>query len=268
MAYTCPNCRLATNKKYSNCPGCAGALFEDNHSAEELEALGYRFLGKTRAVPPSDPSQNILVTRNHISDDDILKRLRDGYRESRNASAETGPEKEDPGMNPPPVDSRDFFGSYSNTVRQPQSRRTDDPSQSDRPREHSGTGNDTDQPDDFFAHYAAGSRAGDQSAQAQPGRTAAQEEVPPIQPEPLQPHSGGFHLDLSGLGYTLGSILRAIPWRAVFLLVIIGLFIGGIMTLWSLRYEIVNAVLGFAVELMPLALIIGGIYYLVRSVFR
>lgn len=269
MAYICSNCRLAADRKYANCPSCGGNLRQDKRNAEEFTAFGYRILGKTQGSTRPGKTNDKQV---RISDDDLLARLRSGYSETHKNASSTRPERKNGGAQTVPQEQhQDFFGGYGGNARQPRKDRTA-PQPREQPedqqngrRNAGGTSSDSES---FFAQQAAdGGQAATLSRHEQSQVTPV-EEVPLIQPEPLSTSRRSFNFNLSDFWHSLGSLMRMIPWRALFMLAIIGIAIGGIVTVWNMRDAILNSVLSFVVELMPLALIIGGIIYLIRSLFR
>ena len=59
-----------------------------------------------------------------------------------------------------------------------------------------------------------------------------------------------------------------IPWRAIFTIAAIILAVVLVCVIWNARYAILNGIIGFFVSLLPTALLIGGVVYLVRNLFR
>lgn len=228
MAYFCRHCRLAVEKRYANCPSCGGNLDQDVRSCDEFADMGYRIVGKKTALAISEEQATSPFGRIHIRDNDTLESLRKGYQESLH--------QKEPQNDSEPV--RNF---------------RIDP----EPISRNEPGND------FFSNYT------DVASPINERR-----EVPPVEPvtyippEPLPIHPRRVNLDFSGLGYGLMVLIRAIPWRLVFTLVILSGIVGVVMTIWNMRYVIVNSILGFLVELIPIFLIIGGIVYMIKAIFK
>lgn len=228
MAYFCRHCRLAAEKCYANCPSCGGDLKQDARHCEEFASMGYRIIGKRTATSTSEEQRGSALGGVHIQDDDILASLRKGYQES------LLPDK--PQNNCEPVRS---LWTESNPVSQNES------------------GND------FFSNYTDVT-----SPTYDPQDIPPVEPIPYIPPEPLPTHPRHVRPDFSGFIYGLMSLIRSIPWRLVFTLLILVGVVGVVITIWSMRYVIVNSILSFFVELIPVFLIIGGIVYMIKAIFR
>lgn len=228
MAYFCRHCRLAVEKRYTNCPSCGGDLKQDARSCAEFANIGYRIVGKRTSSATSEEQMNSHLGSVHIRDNDTLDNLRRGYRESiqqdelRNDSEPVHrrwTESEPVGPNEP---GNDFFSNYT--------------------------------------HVAS--------------PTNEHREIPPVEPityippEPLTTHPRRVRPDFSGFGYGLMALVRAIPWRLVFTLLVLAGIVGVVMTIWNMRYVIVNSILSFFIELIPIFLIIGGIVYMIKAIFR
>lgn len=177
---------------------------------------------------PSAEQTSSRAGNAHIRDDDMLAQLRRGYRESFQQNDAAN------------VAS---FG-YGSEHAQEHRERPDPVAES------------------FFARY---SRA-DATSHQEPA--PHREEPVYIPPEPLPRTHRRPHLDLSGIGYGLSALLRAIPWRLVFTLLILAAVGGVVMTIWNMRYVIISSILGFLIDLIPIFLIIGAIAYLIKSIFR
>lgn len=229
MAYLCNRCRLASERRYANCPGCGGDLTQDTRSCTDLAGMGYRIVGK-KAAQPSPTRVEVPDDGIHIRDDDTLACLRREYRESFLQN-----------------ETRDDVFSVSS---QWEAR-----SEGQQNRSEGGS--------DFFSRYER------VTAPAREERENRMEEpIVYIPPEPLPSRSRRSLPALSDFGDFLMALIRVIPWRLVFIVLILGGVAGVVMTIWNMRYIIINSILGFFVELIPLFLIIGGIVYMIRSLFR
>lgn len=229
MAYYCEHCRLVARRRYANCPSCGGGLTSDGRSCADFVRMGYRIVGSRSTSTPSREPISSRGDSIHICDDDTLARLRRGYQESF-YQCET-----------PEISSF----SYGDETMQ----------------------DNIDQPDSgaesFFSRYSSASAAPVQESGPQPDEPFVY-----IPPEPLPQPRQRICPDFSSFGYGLMTILRAIPWRLVFTLLILVAVVGVVMTIWNMRYVIVNSILSFLIELIPIFLVIGGIVYLFKSIFR
>jgi fatty acid desaturase len=59
-----------------------------------------------------------------------------------------------------------------------------------------------------------------------------------------------------------------LPWLVLLRVALITAVIAFLVFLWSMRYTILNAILEFFIELLPVVLVIAAIVYLIRSIFR
>lgn len=229
MAYYCNRCRLAAEKRYANCPSCGGGLTQDARTCDDFYRMGYRIIGGKNKPTASVTQITPPPGSVHIRDDDTLARLRKGYQESL--------QQDEPQDDPYATQSQQFeYDSVS--------------------QENSGAG-------DFFSHYT------NVTPPIQENQDFHREEpFVHIPPEPLPTHNQHIRPDFSGLCDSMMALLRAIPWRLVFILLILAGIVGVVMTIWNMRYVIVNSLLGFLIELIPVFLIIGGIVYLIKSIFR
>lgn len=267
MPYICGNCRLAVNKKYTNCPSCGFQLREDSRSLEEWERLGYRIPGKRRnpAEEKPRPEQTGASAQEQfqIDDEDYLNQLRNGYARAQQQNAQ--PEKTGGGSSEAgnEGDSDPFFRRSGTTQRAPAEERVP-PQPDSRQREGAEDAGD----DRFFRRRSAGANASQEVHR--PADQAPPQSVDRIPPEPVprERRRPRLHVDFLGVWYGFWNFLSLIPWRAVFTLVVIGLIVGVVMTIWNMRYAIVSAVLNFVIELIPIVLILGGIVYLIRALFR
>lgn len=69
-------------------------------------------------------------------------------------------------------------------------------------------------------------------------------------------------------GFGSGRGAANIPWRAIIYFLIFIAIIAIIVNIWNMRFVILDSVMGFIGAIMPLALIVIGILYLIRTAFR
>lgn len=69
-------------------------------------------------------------------------------------------------------------------------------------------------------------------------------------------------------GFGSGRGAANIPWRAIIYFLLFIAVIAIIVNIWNMRFAILDSVMGFIGSLMPLALIVIGIIYLIRRIFR
>jgi hypothetical protein len=93
-----------------------------------------------------------------------------------------------------------------------------------------------------------------------PQEAAAFEPLPTIEPEPMPRRGTG--------GYTARSTMANVPWRGLFRVFFFLLIIGGIAALIINLPTILAAAADVAVTLLPSILLVGGMIYLLRCLFR
>ena len=86
------------------------------------------------------------------------------------------------------------------------------------------------------------------------------EPLPTIEPEPMPRRGTG--------GYTARSTMANVPWRGLFRVFFFLLIIGGIAALIINLPTILTAAADVAVTLLPSILLVGGMIYLLRCLFR
>lgn len=62
--------------------------------------------------------------------------------------------------------------------------------------------------------------------------------------------------------------LSSLRWGTLSRVVVVVLVVVAAIGLWTMRYTILNSILELIIALLPIALIIGGIWMLLRSIFR
>jgi hypothetical protein len=209
----------------------------DSRSSEEFIRQGYSVF--ELKMPGAEPARQATAHDNEcrIDDDDILSNLRNGFQRAQEQQRDTEPRRWEDNSERP-----FFYNDEEESSRQP------------RTAERDAGG------DSFFEPYNT------QTNREETRENQTRGTFIPPQPIPNRPR--GIDFDFSAIGDILGMIIRAIPWRLLFTVMILGVLAGGIMTIWNMRYAILNSVLGFAIELLPIVLLIGGIVYLLRAMFR
>ena len=62
--------------------------------------------------------------------------------------------------------------------------------------------------------------------------------------------------------------LSSLRWGTVFRVVVFVLVVLAAIGLWNMRYTILNSVLNLVIGILPVVLLIWGIWLLIRSIFR
>lgn len=292
MAYYCPDCKRVFDNRRALCSKCGYPTLVDDRPDRVYIDMGYSPCAsaerKTDDLPPVAADNRKTV---RIDDADLIDQLRAGFGSSGGSqSAGTGeaPAQPKSGTAKPktPRQERvdapedDFFGAYGTQRTEPQTARTTEPTQA-------ASAND-----DFFGAYGTGSQTGTSNPRTtEPTQAASTEDDffgnygtnhPRTPSTPTsgstnrqQPHerrdyrvprSGGNEVRRFFRG--TGNTLSAIPWRLILWLAVIA-FVGvGLYSLWQMREEILSGILNFVTSLIPAALVIGGIVWVVRKLFR
>ena len=66
----------------------------------------------------------------------------------------------------------------------------------------------------------------------------------------------------------LWNRLSSLRWGTVFRVVVFLLVVVTAIGLWKMRYAILNSVLNLAIGILPVVLLVWGIWMLIRSIFR
>lgn len=242
MAYYCRTCRIVFERKYSNCHICGYGLQSDDRSVQEYVDMGYELAGKARPG----------VSCPQIEDGDVLSTLRNGYRkEFRQNHRNTSPETNVENQAELPAEDQDFFAATGGGT-----------SRADRRERVPDRMAPSDE--NFFAReHRPAIRVSQEITRHEEGAEDA--EILQLDPVRLPRNSG---VSVGNLWYGFLNVMRGIPWATVFRVVLIGLLIWGLVSLWNARFLIWNSILGFISALVPTALTIILVVYLIRYLFR
>jgi len=287
LAYHCPKCKLLFSTLPECCPDCAGTVCADLRLDRYYLEDGFqKYTGvippsvktpqpvtktepviqtppapkavpvaKSAPVTPTPPAPTPTpVSRPKIKDDDTLASLRDAYYRQHGGSQPTPPD-------PPKPNSGAASGSsfFDNPGPPPHlSDLPNDPKPSNPEPPHNdpppvSPGNS------FFDDPDPAPYVPDLPEEPQPS-----EPVPPIEPEPMPRQRAP-----RGTGaYSLMNALANVRWGCVFRVLLVLVVIAAIVALIANLDTIVSGILDLFLSLLPGILIIGGIIYLLRSLFR
>ena len=251
MAYVCYDCQMIFPSKRANCPFCGGRIYSDEKSDSVLQSEGFTLSDiKTK----TNNSNNNASDDFHIDDSDILSSLRRSYdREHRradrtndNASTTATPS----GIGHPV--------SQSSTHTMPESSRASVEA--------------TLPTDDFFSQFQATTAPATSIPTVGVPSENSTHLVPPV--------DDGIESELQSIerqqrrirnNYRRLAIMNFfsnINWRIIFRIIIIVAVILGLLTIWKMRYIILNSVLNFFIALIPLIIIIWVIVWIFKSLFK
>lgn len=129
---------------------------------------------------------------------------------------------------------------------------------------------------DFFSHFQGGSPAADIPTVESTRRSQPQQEPPrrqPTQPDPYEAELRDIErqqrrLERQYRRAAFWDRLSSFRWGSVFRVVVFVLVVLAAIGLWNMRYTILNSVLDLVIGILPVVLLIWGIWLLIRSIFR
>lgn len=129
---------------------------------------------------------------------------------------------------------------------------------------------------DFFSHFQGGSPAADIPTVESTRRSQPQPESPRRQPPQPDPYEAELReierqqrrLERQYRRAAFWDRLSSFRWGSVFRVVVFVLVVLAAIGLWNMRYTILNSVLDLVIGILPVLLLIWGIWLLIRSIFR
>ena len=129
---------------------------------------------------------------------------------------------------------------------------------------------------DFFSHFQGGSPAADIPTVESTRRSQPQPESPRRQPPQPDPYEAELReierqqrrLERQYRRAAFWDRLSSFRWGSVFRVVVFVLVVLAAIGLWNMRYTILNSVLDLVIGILPVVLLVWGIWLLIRSIFR
>ena len=130
---------------------------------------------------------------------------------------------------------------------------------------------------DFFAQFQGGTPSVDiptvDSAHRSPPQQQPAQRQPTHQPDPYEAELRELErqqrrLERQYRRTALWNRLSSLRWGTVFRVVVFLLVVVTAIGLWKMRYAILNSVLNLAIGILPVVLLVWGIWMLIRSIFR
>ena len=129
---------------------------------------------------------------------------------------------------------------------------------------------------DFFSQFQGGSPAADIPTVASARHSPSQQEPPrrqPTQPDPYEAELREIErqqrrLERQYRRAAFWDRLSSFRWGSVFRVVVFVLVVLAAIGLWNMRYTILNSVLNLVIGILPVLLLVWGIWLLIRSIFR
>ena len=251
MAYVCYDCQMIFPSKRANCPFCGGRIYSDEKSDSILQSEGFTLSG---IKAKTNNSTNNASDDFHIDDSDILSSLRRSYDKEHRRVDRTN-DTASTTMTPNAIAHQ---ASQDSTRTMPEASRTSveaiPPS------------------DDFFSQFQASTT---------PATCIPTVGVPSENNTPLVPTvEDGIESELQSIerqqrrirnNYRRLAIMNFfsnINWRTVFRIIVIIAVVLGLLTIWKMRYIILDSVLNFFIALIPLIIIIWIIVSIFKSLFK
>ena len=244
MTYRCPACKLLFANMPVQCPQCRGPVVIDVEDAQNFVSRGYNRHGaaahteqaqQQKKVQPSVEStkstQKAAVPDPVIQDEDLLEALRTSYRQQHRTAQETGgPVPPAPGRSP------------SSAARQTQASGAVQAAPTARENPVART-----------SHRASENR--DPFAVAEEPR--------------VERHTASHRRRGNGTGwFAFRNAMAGIRWGTVFRVLLIGGVIALCIAAWVQRQQILDAAMDFVMSLVPCALIIAAIIWLLRKMVK
>ena len=274
MSYHCPKCKLLFSALPGACPQCGGAVCSDTRLDRYYLADGFtRYTGKAQptaaatapqpkaAAPAAEkPAASKVLPKKTAdaaplpSEEDILSSLRESYYSqhgkpkadtAKRAPVETVAEKKAAPKKKAVSETK--ASAAENAVSTEKKAATPPPVDGG-----------------FFSNPGPAPQIPEDSTPFEPLPTVEPipqpEPLPTIEPEPMPRRGAG--------GYAARSAMANVPWRGLFRVLFALLIIGGIAALIINLPTILAAAADVAITLLPSILLVGGMIYLLRCLFR
>ena len=128
----------------------------------------------------------------------------------------------------------------------------------------------------FFSQFQGGTPTADiptveSTRRAPPQPESARRQ--PMQPDPYEAELREIErqqrrLERQYRRATFWDRLSSLRWGTVFRVVVFVLVVIAAIGLWNMRYTILNSILNLAIGILPVILLVWGIWMLIRSIFR
>lgn len=231
MAYICDDCKYIFPNKRTSCPFCGGRVYNNTLPEQNLLNNGYSLA--PNKMTKDKKNQPDTAQANHYND------LRQAFLGSQTSE------------------------SSNNVIPEVPPKKSDDTT-SDNTKTPSGV--------DYFSQFSENPNEGI--------------DIPTVEPTPQthhpkdQPQNDPYEQELRELELQRRRLDRQyrqraaldfitnIRWRTVFRVLFVLLLIVIAVTVWQMRYVILNSIINFLLSLLPIILIVWILWYIFRSFFR
>lgn len=247
MSYRCNSCLYIYKSKKNNCPYCGGRIYQNNTSDDELISEGFSY---DVSINSETPDNQVLNTESQA---DYYAKLQEDYRKEHLATTKANDPAPSPSIAPSP-------GIVNTTV--------DEKTQNANDKNSIVQGG-------YFSQFTAETaettppviptieRPAANSQQIAPSYHDAEYDA---EMRRLEEQQRRIQRDYNRIAFS--NFLHNIPWRAVFRVISIISVIVFLIFIWQMRYVILESIMNFLISLIPLALVIGIFWYLIKSFFK
>lgn len=236
MAFVCDDCQYIFSKKRSSCPFCGSRVYNNSNTESSLLNDGYSWAPGHK---PKETNKKVETTHDHFED------LRQSFFEQQESDT-----------------SQTSAPEVAPRVSSPKNKTNNLPRESINSTPES----------DFFSQFGDPSSHADNIPIVVPHVQQAQTRLPQQQ-EPYEQELQEIERQRQQAERqyrrraVINSILN-IRWRAIFRIILIVILVIAAISIWNMRYVIFSSIINFLMGLLPIILIILGLWYIIRSLFR
>lgn len=247
MAFLCDNCQLFFPRKLTNCPFCGGKIYTENVSEESLKQDGYSLVSMEGSKKSNESTDPFV-----IDDSDIIASLRKSYHNEHVSNGQPHPQIQRTATNPDAVS-------------------TDNASSADQHYMGMELGDYTNEGGFFSQFQSSGvideiptvsqTPTSNQAITTTTQAPAIDEELRSIERQQRQIRNNYRRIAFL-------NFLTNIRWRTVFRIILIIGIVFCALTIWKMRYIILDSIMSFIISLLQLIIIVWIIVYLIKSLFK
>lgn len=246
MSYRCNSCLYIYKSKRNNCPYCGGKIYQNNTSDNELISEGFSYDVSTGSETPD----NQVI--NNESQSNYYAKLQEDYRKEHLTANRNN--------TTPDITTSTSSSLFVSAVEEkPQNTST---------QNSIGQGS-------YFSQFTV------ETAEPTPPivptvekpSTNRQQAIPSYHDDEydaeirrLEEQQRKIQRDYNRIAFS--NFLHNIPWRTVFHVISIISVIVFLILIWQMRYVIIGSIMNFLISLIPLALVIGIFWYLIKIFFK
>ncbi len=250
MAYVCYDCQIIFPSKRSNCPFCGQRIYFDEKSEYALQSEGFTLFDTKERHDNAEPVASDSFS---IDDSDILSSLRRSYEREHRRTDHT-----DDRNSGEPQETTNQSASQGSAGTIPKNTSTQEEVRQDA--------------NDFFSQFQSSAAPSTSiptvetpsetnSSFASPIDDDLERELQSIRRQ--QRRINSHYRRMSTINF-----IRNINWLVVFRLILVIAVVIGIITIWNMRYVILESIISFLTGLIPLVVVSLIIVAIFKSFFR